>query len=155
MNGTGSALDIYPLVPTSCYVEHLHLTVEKENNHHSKLWVKLVLIRCLNCNETERKQKGITAYKSSPPSLPHCPFHYLQPGWSIISLQFPHRPSSSPQAGLMPKSVSSLIGWGKISASESYDCGRLTDTLGQFLLYPRLVLLTYFYHKPNKLFATE
>lgn len=72
MNGTGSTLEIYPFVPTSCYVEHLHLTAEKENNHHSKPWVKLVSIRRLNCNETERKQNGTFSYMSSllsPPPL--------------------------------------------------------------------------------------
>lgn len=77
MNGTGSALEIYPFMPTSCYVEHLHLTAEKENKHHSKPWVKLVSIRSLNCNETERKQNGIFAYMSSP-SLPPPPFSFLR-----------------------------------------------------------------------------
>jgi len=76
MNGTGSALEIYPFVPTSCYVEHLHLTAEKENNHHSKPWVKLVSIRSLNCNETERKKNGIITYMSSAPSFPPPSFSF-------------------------------------------------------------------------------
>lgn len=80
MNGTCSTLESYPYVPTSCYVKHLHLTAEKENNLHSKPWVKLVSIRSLNWNETERKQNGISAYMSSPPSLSPLPFSF-PPVW--------------------------------------------------------------------------
>lgn len=100
MNGTGSTLEIYPFVPTSCYVEHLHLTAEKENNHHSKPWVKLVSIRSLNCSETERKQNGIFAYMNPPPSLPPPPFSF-PPAWvkhhiSSIPTQALSIPTSGP-----------------------------------------------------------
>lgn len=55
---------------------------------------------------------------------PHHPSRSLQPGWSITSLQFPPRQSSSPQVGLVPKSVPScsfslLTSWGEIPATDS------------------------------------
>lgn len=102
MNGTGSTLEIYLFVPTSCYVEHLRLTAEKENNHHSKPWVKLVSIRSLDCNETERKQNGTFAYVNSPPSLPPSPFSF-PPAWVKY-----HISSVPTQALSIPTSVSSL-----------------------------------------------
>lgn len=152
MNGTGRVLEIYPFMPTSCYVEHLHFTAEKENNHHSKPWVKLASIRSLNCNETEGKQNGIFSYLSSPSS--DWLFCTLQPWWSTTSLQFAPRYPASAKVVLVPRSVPSfsftlLRGWGKISAVDSYSCNEPSDNLGQ-LLYPM-----YFMGYSNMYFSTS
>lgn len=71
----------------------------------------------------------------------HRPSHSLQYGWSIAS-QPPPRHTSSPQVGLVPKSVPSfsfslLTGWGEIPATNSHGYNRPSDTLAQLLLYPR------------------